>query len=119
MRLLMYAGYSTTTRDSTFRDIPPYLPTVFVRHYLFGMQDSFKKGQGLVSFLQGLFHRHTAIAFERWTTKRANIVTFGTEESCKFLRSIYPSNRIEYLPTKPLSVQYLRMSKREFTQRSE
>ena len=83
------------------RDIPQYLPTVFVRHYLFGMQDSFKPGQGLVSFLQGLFHRHTAIAYERWTTKRANIVTFGTEESCKFLRSIYPSNRIEYLPTKP------------------
>ena len=84
------------------RDIPQHLPTVFVRHYLFSMQDSFHQpGAGLKARIRGHFHRYTARAFDQWTTRRADIVTFGTQESCNFLRNTCPDNRVEHLPTKP------------------
>ena len=83
------------------RDIPQHLPTVLVRHYLFSMQNSFNPGNSPRSWIRGEYHRRTARAFDRWTTQRADIVTFGTQESCAFLRKTCPGNRVEYLPTKP------------------
>jgi glycosyltransferase involved in cell wall biosynthesis len=87
------------------KDIPCHLPAIFVRHYLFSMQEDFLGGSATFSgFLRSIYHKRTALAFDRWTTRRASIVTSGTIESSDFLRNQHPGNRIEYLPTKPSSI---------------
>ena len=86
------------------RDIPSHLPTVFVRHYLFSMQEDFIGGNnGWAGKLKAAYHRRTAWAFDKWTTHRARVVTLGTQESARFLAGQCPGNQIEYLPTKPAS----------------
>ena len=84
------------------RDIPHHLPTIFVRHYLFSMQEDFTGGNhSTIGRMKAAFHKRTAKSFDKWTTQRANMVTLGTKESARFLQNRFPLNRIEYLPTKP------------------
>jgi hypothetical protein len=84
------------------KDIPAHLPTVFVRHYLFSMQESFlNNGTSLKKRMRGWYHKTTAQAFDRWTTQKAEIVTLGTSDSCEFLRNRVKGSRVEYLPPKP------------------
>jgi len=84
------------------RDIPPHLPTIFVRHYLFSMQESFlKNGTSITNLIRGWHHKKTAQAFDQWTTKKAEIVTLGTLDSCEFLQNRVRDSRVEYLPPKP------------------
>ena len=84
------------------RDIPAHLPTVFVRHYLFSMQESFlNNGTSLKKRMRGWYHKTTAQAFDQWTTQKAEIVTLGTSDSCEFLRNRFKGSRVEYLPPKP------------------
>lgn len=84
------------------RDIPSHLPIAFHRSYVLGMQTSFTPSDArLVDVLKGMYHESTARAFDRWTSRRANIVLTGTQASCEFIRENYPHNRIECFPVKP------------------
>ena len=84
------------------RDLPTFLPAIFVRHYLLSMQETFHKGNPeLIGYAKSFYHKRTALAFDKWTTLRAAVVTLGTQESAAFLKREFPSSSIEYLPTKP------------------
>ena len=84
------------------KDLPRHLPAAFHRSYILSMQRSFwNAGEGLKARLAGQYRKHTARAFDRWTTARASLVSTGTPESCEFLKQNYRHNTIECLPVKP------------------
>ena len=84
------------------RDIPRHLPVAFHRSYVFSMQDTFwEKGASFIKRLQGWYRQSTAIAFDRWTTARADMVSAGTPESCEFLKKNYRHKNVECIPVKP------------------
>jgi len=84
------------------RDIPQHLPVAFHRSYVLGMQSSFVPPDAtFVDKLKGGYHESTAKAFDRWTSKRANLVLTGTQASTDFIRENYPHNQVEYFPVKP------------------
>ena len=84
------------------RDVPRHLPVAFHRSYIFSMQDSFcKPGGNLKNKLRGWYRKRTASHFDRWTTARANLVSTGTSESCKFIERNYRHNHVECMPVKP------------------